>query len=136
VRVYIAASYARHADLQPVKRSLDTMGHKVVSRWLERSFKTIDDGRKRDWATPSRMADEAAMDFTDVTKCDTFVLEGAPEGTCVRGGKYVEFGVALAQGKSLHVIGHRELMFMHLPQVAFHETWYDFLAHAATRERE
>jgi hypothetical protein len=133
VKVYIAAAYGRHADLQPVKRALTTMGHEVVSRWLDREHKTVDDGRKRYWDTPKRMAEEAQMDLRDVDRCELIVLEGAPEGTMVRGGKHVEFGYAMAKGAELHVVGERELMFHHLPTVTYHQSWFDFLAAMAGR---
>lgn len=39
-----------------------------------------------------------------------------------RGGRHVEFGLAVALGKRLIVIGHRENLFHHLPAVEFFES--------------
>jgi hypothetical protein len=44
-----------------------------------------------------------------------------------RGGRHVEFGVAVASGKRLIVIGYRENVFRWLAQVAFYDGWEDFL---------
>jgi hypothetical protein len=44
-----------------------------------------------------------------------------------RGGRHVEFGAAVATGKRLIVVGHRENLFHHLPGVEFFDgpKWLD-----------
>lgn len=47
----------------------------------------------------------------------------APRSSANRGGRHVEFGIALANGARVIVVGHRENIFHWLPQIEFFETW-------------
>lgn len=51
-----------------------------------------------------------------------------PDSHSKRGGRHVEFGMALAWGLRLIVIGQRENVFHCLPQVERYDTWDDFLS--------
>jgi hypothetical protein len=46
-----------------------------------------------------------------------------PRSIRSRGGHHVEFGYALAQGKRIILVGHRENVFNYLPEIEFIETW-------------
>ena len=50
-----------------------------------------------------------------------------PQSVYARGGRHVEFGVAVSSGKRLIVIGYRENVFHWLPQIEFYERWEDFI---------
>jgi len=52
-----------------------------------------------------------------------------------RGGRHVEFGVALAMGKRLCVVGPRENIFHHLPRVEQFRSLDDFVAQTAREPR-
>ena len=43
--------------------------------------------------------------------------------TAAAAGHHVEFGYALAQGKRIILVGHRENVFNYLPEIEFVETW-------------
>lgn len=49
-------------------------------------------------------------------------------GRASRGGRHVEFGMALALGKRVIVVGPRENVFHLLPEVEVHVNWNDFVA--------
>lgn len=51
----------------------------------------------------------------------------AEDAPASRGGRHVSFGVALALGKRLVVVGHRENVFHTLPQVQFFGSVWDFV---------
>lgn len=46
-----------------------------------------------------------------------------PRSTANRGGRHVEFGIALANKARVIVVGHRENIFHWLPIVEFFKTW-------------
>ena len=64
---------------------------------------------------------EAAEDLEDVLRADCLVSfteePAAGVAWAARGGRHVEFGIALAMGKRLCVVGPRENIFHHLPRV-------------------
>jgi hypothetical protein len=48
-----------------------------------------------------------------------------PRSKANRGGRHVEYGIALAKGLRVIVVGYRENIFHWLPMVEFCETWED-----------
>lgn len=70
----------------------------------------------------------AQEDWDHMLAADCVVSFTEPKDTSSRrGGRHVEFGGALALGKRLIVIGHRENIFHCLPQVEFFGCWEDAL---------
>lgn len=49
----------------------------------------------------------------------------APRSSNSRGGRHVEHGMAVALGKRIVVVGHRENVFHCLPEVEFFQAWQD-----------
>jgi len=91
-----------------VAEVLDNMGFMITSRWLENSFNPTDS------YTLNQRIVIATEDVDDVSDSDFLVLISSDDR--VPGGKFVEVGVALGQGKSVYILGHRENMLMYHPK--------------------
>ena len=66
--------------------------------------------------TDDEWRERAEMDRDDVLRADALVLF-TEEGERSNGGRHVEFGLALATGKSIIVVGPKEHLFHRLPEV-------------------
>ena len=114
MKVYIAARYDRRFEMLRVASVLFRAGHEVTSRWIE-------GGRGGD---SDRIV--ALEDLDDLARANCLVtFTEDPERNvawAARGGRHVEFGVALATGKRLCVVGPRENVFHHLPRVEVYAT--------------
>ena len=119
MRIYIAARYDRRFEMLRVCGVLMRAGHDVTSRWIA--------GRGD---APDRMA--AIEDLDDLARANCLVSFTEPPERGVawaaRGGRHVEFGVALATNKRLCVVGPRENVFHHLPRVETYPTIEDLVA--------
>lgn len=120
MRVYIAARYDRRFEMLGVAASLIRAGHDVTSRWIE-------GGRGGDSDLVAALGDVGDLAHADCLV--TFTEQ--PERNvawAARGGRHVEFGIALACGKRLCVLGPRENVFHHLPSVEVYATVADLIA--------
>ena len=117
MKIYIAARYGRREHCQKLAKFLTELGHEITSHWI-----TSDEHIK---GTP---AECALIDFRDVMRCDTLVsLQEQPRDSVgQRGGRHVEFGMALASGKNVIVVGPRETIFRELEQVTHYATLEEF----------
>lgn len=118
MRVYLAARYSRHPEMQEYAAKLRDVGFEITSRWINGSH-LLDD--------PASVPDRAVLaqhDWADMMRADVVVsfTEG-PDSSYARGGRHVEFGAALAAGKICIVVGWRENVFHCLPQVKFCPNW-------------
>jgi hypothetical protein len=118
-KFYLASRYSRREQLCSYRTDLETIGHKVTSRWLDGNHEIEKEGSTQ--AARTRFALEDWSDMMEADVCISITEE--PRKTTTRGGRHVEFGGALAAGKYCIVIGHRENVFHCLPQVRFFETW-------------
>ena len=94
----------------------EELTHEVVGEWIY----VEEDGYEETKAEPAgseKLAAYALRDIEDVARADILVLFSEKAGSGSRGGKDVEFGVALALGKPLIVLGGPQQIFHHLPQV-------------------
>ncbi|MCK8780551.1 hypothetical protein M0654_11195 [Rhizobium sp. NTR19] len=97
----LAATHAAHV--------LSIAGHNITSRWHGKEF------LKTEEHTVEERIEIASEDFEDVTEADALVIIAGPDR--YPGGKFVEAGIALGQGKPVVVIGRRENMLMWLPEI-------------------
>lgn len=115
-KIYIAAPFSRGPELRPYRDKLADLGYVVTSRWLDAEASQI-----VKYPSGNRDADaiaSASRDYQDLFFADTIISVTFPgEG---RGGRHVEFGMALAWAKKLYIAGPREHIFHTLPAV----TWY------------
>ena len=132
-KIYLAARYSRREELCGYRAELRELGFEVTSRWLDGAHQISDTGEplgevgeravERGVASAAHFAIE---DFTDLVRCDICVsFTEPPRSSANRGGRHVEFGVAIAEAKRLMVVGYRENVFHWLPKVEFFESWRD-----------
>ena len=110
MKIYFAGRY-RDADIfRALGETLKRNGHEIVSRWIYLNRRA---GRAFEVIPVEEKAEIAREDVEDVHACDILVLLSTPIITIPagRGGKHVEFGIALALGKRICVMGARENVF-------------------------
>lgn len=134
MKVYLAARFSRALEMVEHKAALEPHGIKVTSRWFLGGHEwvgTDDDALPLDVGRSFATDDIVDIDAADVIVCFT----EEPRSGASRGGRHVEFGYALATGKDIIVVGHRENVFYCLPQVEFFPHWFDALCALVTRAR-
>ncbi len=150
MRIYLAAQYTRREELCRYRDTLRAMGHDVQARWLDGKHQISDNGTPigdhgealvEGHDTSQRNAELRAKfaqdDFEDVSGADAVIsFTEPPRSQANRGGRHVEYGVALALGKRLLVVGHRENLFHWLPQAEFYETPEAAFASCPNAERQ
>lgn len=101
MKVYVAAPFGRLAEATEVMHDLESSGVTVTSSWL-RGHTAMDDAHAR-------------LDLDDVARADV-LLALNPEAWKHEGGggRWVEFGYALALGKQIVLVGVRTNVFHHL----------------------
>lgn len=125
-KVYLAARYSRHPEMLGYARELQVENIGVTSSWVLGDHEIRSGGKSN---TPFWLRYFGEEDYNDVLNADVFVTfsehPGAPGRQ--RGGRHVEFGIALALDKPILVIGPQENIFHHLPQITHVETWMEAL---------
>jgi hypothetical protein len=136
MKIYLAARYSRHLELQGYAAELREMGHTITSRWINGSHQVMLNGEalgpEREAmfesdheSMESQRREFAQHDWDDLMAADTVIsfTEQPRKAGNSRGGRHVEFGAALAAGKRCIVVAWRENVFHCLPQVEFANTW-------------
>lgn len=117
--IYLAARIRRRDELIAHAAELQAAGIEVTSSWLTMPVPS-------DWNS-SVWQDLARVDREDVLRADGLVLFAEPERDG-GSGRHVEFGMALALGKPIIVVGRVENLFQRLPEVRVVEDWPAALA--------
>lgn len=133
MKVYLAARYTRREELCGYAEQLRQLGLEVTSRWLEGNHElpktpagdAVDGVPVYDTKIRGKFAREDYLDCLSADVTISFTEE--PRSSNGRGGRHVEFGIALANGQHVIVVGHRENVFHCLEEVEFCETWADAL---------
>ena len=104
MKIYLAARYSRRAELLEYSGELREAGHEVTSRWLDGRHELL--GREarynNEGGSPMVAQPFALEDYADVSAADIVVsFTEAPGSGAARGGRHVEFGMALAWGKTV-----------------------------------
>lgn len=122
--IYLCARYSRRDELRDIRNEiLLRTSHTVHSQWLDTEWtedKKVNEVGSS--AAPLEYREKYALaDLEDVTTCDYLVAFTEEPRSNVkgagRGGRHVEFGVALALGKRIIVVGPRENLFYYHPKV-------------------
>ena len=114
MKIYLAASYSRRQELQSYAAQLRADGHTVTARWIT----GVHDDPHTNEATC------AQDDVADIYAADcTLSFTDSPTSGRKRGGRHVEFGIALARDQLLVLVGPRENVFHHLPNVKQYDTF-------------
>lgn len=127
VRIYLAAMYSRRAEMERYAESLRRYGLTVDARWFTGQHESSESQEQEMTLGQRRVA--AVEDIEDLTAADALVAFTEPPNVqgdgLTRGGRHVEFGMALALGKPVVVVGPRENVFHTLPQVRQFDDWTD-----------
>ena len=111
--IYLAARFSRRFEMQGYRAELQRRGHLVTSRWIDIFAEDERDALKC-----------ARIDLQDIDIADVVIAFGdEPRSTRSRGGHWVEYGYALASGHRIMLVGFRENVFGHLPEIEFYESW-------------
>jgi hypothetical protein len=123
VRIYLAARFSQHPEMQGVRDVLQAMGHEVTSRWID-----LHAGKQPNSAMveqlngdPESVAEFGLHDLEDIDAADTVISFTAGGGG--KGGRHVEFGYGLALMRRMILVGPRENVFHTLPCVEHYEDW-------------
>lgn len=120
MRVYLAAPYSYKEQLRVYRSELKSIGITVTSRWLDEPespkvvLSEVDNELKKKYAR---------QDYIDVAAADAVVFFTDPTHTIVRGGRHVEFGLALAWELPVFVVGEKENIFHYFRNVHHFENW-------------
>ena len=128
MQIYLAARYSRLDELNGYAADLRALGHTVEARWLLGNQQLHEGADSIDAAivsVPLEGRPFARDDYEDVRKADMLIAfsEEPRALNASRGGRHVEFGIALALGKKVAVVGPRENIFHTLPQVDHFWSW-------------
>jgi len=136
MRVYLAARYSRRLELCGYRDELSKMGYLVDARWLNGKHQLDDVGKPigddgealvegGDASGAAKLRARFALDdYEDVAAAEIVInFTEKPRSAANRGGRHVEFGIALVTKARLIVVGPRENVFHWLPQVAQFDTW-------------
>lgn len=134
-QVYLAARYSRREELCKYRKELQDLGYNVQARWLDGNHQLYNgvpirkigenlvEGEDNPEANQLRVK-FAQDDMQDCSAADIIInFTEPPRNTTTRGGRHVEFGIGLALGKKLYVVGPRENIFHWLPVVEVFESW-------------
>ena len=120
MKIYLAARYSRMEELRGYADELVAAGHVITSRWISGG-----NGIPETADVDMESQRFALEDYRDLSAADTVISWTEPprvESTA-RGGRHVEFGLALAMGKRLVVVGPRENLFHTMPNVYQFDEW-------------
>ena len=114
-KFYIAGRYVNKVKIAAFAEKVRALGFGVTSSWLEEDHSPNVEMIEFDARTLRAMS---IKDRDEIAACDEMIffseLDTLPTA---RNGRHVEFGMAIAMGKPIHVIGPYENIFHHLPLV-------------------
>ena len=130
LKIYLAARFSRHEELNRYASELRDAGHEVTARWLSRESQANENTvavQNCNGEVPLAGRPLAQEDFEDIKRADVVIsiTEQPRVQHTTRGGRHVELGLALGWGKQLIIIGPRENVFHTLPQVEQFYEWND-----------
>lgn len=125
--IYIAARFSRRPEAHELSKRLRERGHRITSRWVRPGDDHVLPTGLSQQAADDERARFATEDCADVIACDCMVSLMEEPRNDSRGGRHVEFGMALGLGKRLVIIGPRETVFHQLPQVVYFRDEAEFL---------
>lgn len=123
-RIYLAARYSRNAEMRGVRDVLQGLGYEVTSRWIDQHGGNVLESIVAEQlnADPEAASHYAQVDVDDLARADT-VVSFTSEGGGGKGGRHVEFGLALGLCKRIVIVGPREHVFHTLPRVECYPDW-------------
>ena len=117
MRIYLAASFPRLMEMREKGLELEEMGGKISSRWIKR-----DPDMEDDKLSLEESILVALEDWVDLFNSDLVVMfTEVPSKS--KGGRHTEYGMALALGKKIAIVGPRENIFQRLPITDHFSDW-------------
>lgn len=110
MKIYLAARYSRFPELQTYATRLESLGHTITSRWIKGEHQALD-AELLDPAHRGRAREFLGDDMGDLLSADAIVAFTETQRTPTRGGRHVEFGIAIGMGKRLFIVGPLENLF-------------------------
>lgn len=127
MKVYLAAPYVHKEQIKVYAARLRELGIDVTSSWLEEPHSPTTQVNELSHEENQRYAQQ---DIFDVLCADLLVFFTDPTKSIVRGGRHVEFGVAVGLNEAtsapmpIFVVGaDYENIFHHLPYVRHFDHW-------------
>lgn len=130
--VYIAARFSRRPAAHALAKALQYRGHTITSRWVMPDADHVLPAGLSAQAADAERARFAREDVDDMWAADTCVSLMEEPRSNGRGGRHVEFGFLLARGARMVIIGPRETVFHHLPNVEHYVSVAAYLARLDT----
>ncbi len=141
IKIYLAARYSRREELCGYRTQLQQRGYTVTSRWLNGGHQ-IDHAGKQIGGDGEHLVEDgtaeeakalrrhfAVEDVEDVYAADMLIaFTEQPRSGHSRGGRHVEFGLAIARGKKVIVVGPRENVFCWLPEIEAFDSFEELAA--------
>ncbi len=111
--VYLAGRFSRRDEFNGYAKTLRVAGFRVDARWLVENHEWYGE---HDAAAIEAARGFARDDLEDVARADAVLVFTEPPnpGGRNRGGRHVEFGIALGLGKDIYVVGSPENVFHNL----------------------
>lgn len=129
MKFYIAARFSRRPECNALAHKLKALGHTITSRWVKPDCDHVMPTGLSAQAADNERRRFASEDLEDVIACDAMVSFMEQPRSNSRGGRHVEFGIAVGLKKKNYVIGPRETVFHHLPGVLHFDSEDEFIAH-------
>jgi hypothetical protein len=128
-RIYIACRFSRKNEAKEIRERLQRLGYIVTSRWLDTEWEEQTEDGTSSAAPPEKREEFAIKDRDDVYDADLILslTENPKTKSYGRGGRHVEFGMGVALGKRLAIVGQCEHIFHHLPNVRRYDNIQDFI---------
>lgn len=112
MKVYLAARYSRNAEMRQVRDRLVELGYEVTSRWIDQHGGELEESLTQEQlnSDPDGSSRFANIDVDDLESAD-IVVSFTGDGGGGKGGRHVEFGMALCRAKWCIIVGPRENVF-------------------------
>ena len=132
MRVFLSGRFSRRDEFSSYADQLRSLGITVKARWMEPERHGVtDDEVMRELADMTNVDEAGSIAaliaieaFEDLCSSDVLVaFTEPPRSTNSRGGHHVEFGIALALGKWILVVGPRENVFHAMGNVEQVDAW-------------
>lgn len=122
MKIYLAARYARKEEMASLTSQIESLGHRVTSRWIHGEPVAASD-EMLSGGVRERFAKEDLTDLRAAHICIYFAEAVEPMTGFSRGGKHVELGFALGLNMRVWVVGLRENNFQCLSRIRQFDTW-------------
>ena len=126
MKVYLAARFSRIMEMRTYRYQLEKIGIQATSRW-------VNEDPQAGFNRYDSFETYAQHDLDDVLAADLLIFFSEPEGVSTSGGRHVEFGIALAAGIPIYVVGEHENVFHSLPSVRHWSSWAQLIKALRTK---